>query len=226
LGGKLPVDEIVKVVKDCNNDVLCVIDGAHALGQLCINVKRIGCDFYGVGAHKFCLGIPSLGSLYVDIKYLNELSLNDDRFPIFDSYAVSKKFRTDEELGTINAIPIIAFNEALDLLFKYYGIDNVQQRIASLARYFLECTHKNEKTLTMVSPSNPDLISGVISIAIRNIHSYDEYERLVEWLENKHKIICKALKKPPCIRVCLHYFNDEADVNRFFEALHEKTANV
>jgi len=224
LGGKLPVDEIVKVVKECNNDVLCVIDGAHALGQVCINVKRVGCDFYGVGAHKFCLGIPSLGSLYVNMKYLNELSSNGERFPIFDSYAVSKKFRTDEELGTINAIPIIAFNEAYDLLFRYYGIDKVQQRIASLARYFIECTLKNEKTLTMVSPSSPDLVSGVISIAIRNIHSYDEYEGLVEWLENKHRIICKALKKPPCIRVCLHFFVDENDINRFFEVLHEKAA--
>ena len=75
----------------------------------------------------------------------------------------------------------------------------------------------------MISPSTSDLISGVVSVAIKSIHSYDEYKKLTELLEKKHRIICKALKRPPCIRICLHYFNSENDINRFFEMLNSIT---
>jgi len=220
VGGKLPVDEIISVAKECNDDILCIVDGAHTLGHLCINVKRMNCDFYGIGIHKFCLGVPAFGSLYANIKYLEELGLNGERLPIFDTYGVSKKFRTDEELGTINGVAIIAFNEAFNLIFNHYGMERVQQRIISLAKYFLECARKNEK-ITMISPSTPDLVSGVVSIAIKSSHSYDEYKKLTESLEKKHRIICKALKRPPSIRICLHYFNSENDINRFFEVLND-----
>jgi len=218
IGGKLPIDDIISVVKECSRDIFCIIDGAHTLGHARIDVKGMHTDFYGVGVHKFCLGVPAFGSLYADIKYLEELSSNGERLPIFDSYGVSKRFRTNEELGTINGIAIIAFNEAFNLIFKHYGIEKVQQRIISLAKYFLKCAHKNDK-ITMVSPSAPDLVCGVISIAIKSGYSYNKYKKLVELLERKYRIICKVLKKPPCIRICLHYFNSENDIDKFFEAL-------
>jgi len=218
VGGIMPVGEIIKMAKEHNRDIFCIIDGAHTMGQMRLNVKRMNCDFYGVGFHKFCLGVPAFGSLYADIRYLEELNSNSEKLPIFDSYGVSKTFRTDEELGTINGIAIVAFNETFNLLFNHYEIGRVEQRIMSLAEHFLELLHKNDK-ITMVSPSTPGLISGVISISIKGVHSYDEYKKLVEQLENKYKILCKALKSPPCIRICLHYFISENDIARFLEAL-------
>jgi selenocysteine lyase/cysteine desulfurase len=222
LGGKLPVDEIVEIVKDRNPDTLCIVDGAHTLGQLRIDVKRINCDFYAVNAHKFGLGLPAFAALYTNARYLEELgsTRNHKRFPIYDSYAVSSRFRTDEELGTINGAAIVSFNEAFTMLYDHYGIDRVQARILSLAKYFVEYVQK-DKTLAPVSPLTPELISGVNCFTIKN-HSYDEYSKLVEVLENKYKIICKALKRPPCIRICLHYFNSENDIDRFFEALRKE----
>jgi len=222
IGGKLPVDEIISIAKEHDHDILCIIDGAHTLGHLYVDVKKMNCDFYGVGIHKFSLGVPAFGSLYADIKYLEELSSNGERFPIFDTYGVSKKFRTDEELGTINGVAIVAFNEAFNLIYNHYSIEKIQQRIVSLTKYFLECVCKNKK-ISMISPSTSDLISGVVSVAIRSIHTHDEYKKLTEFLEEKHRIICKALKRPPCMRICLHYFNSENDINRFFEVLNSIT---
>jgi len=224
LGGKLPVDEIVEIAMDRNPNTICIVDGAHALGQLRIDVKRINCDFYAVNAHKFGLGLPAFGALYANARYLEELSStrNREKFPIYDSYTVSSKFRTDEELGTINGAAIVSFNEAFRILYDHYGIDRVQTRILSLAKYFVEYIQK-DKTLAPVSPMTPELISGVNCFTINN-YSYDEYSKLVEVLENKYKIICKALKRPPCIRICLHYFNSENDIDRFFEALRKEAA--
>jgi L-cysteine/cystine lyase len=226
LGGKLPIDEIVKAAKERNSEVLFVVDGAHALGQMPINVKRMSCDFYGVGVHKYCLGLPALGSLYVDIKYLEGLASasNCEKFPIFENYAISKTFRTDEELGTISGIAIVAFNEAYNLIYKYYGIEKVEKRIISLVKYFIKSALENEKT-RVISPLSPDLISGAISMTVKNF-SYDKYKKIIDQLESKHKILCKALKRPACIRVCLHYFNCEEDIDRFLEALSEEIVNI
>jgi len=227
LGGKLPIDEIVEAAKERNHDVLFIVDGAHALGQMSIDVKRMNCDFYGVGVHKYCLGLPALGSLYVNIKYLKGLASasNRDKFPTFDNYAISKTFRTDEELGTINGIAIVAFNEAYNLIYKRYGIEKVEKRIISLAKYFIKSMLENEKTIRVISPLTPDLISGAISMTVKNF-SYDKYKKIVDQLESKHKILCKALKRPACIRICLHYFNSEEDVDRFFKALYEEIAII
>jgi selenocysteine lyase/cysteine desulfurase len=221
LGGKLPVNKIIRVAKDCNNDIFCIVDGAHALGQMCIDLKKIDCDFYAVGVHKYCLGLPALGALYAKREYLERLASNSEKFPIFDNYAISKTFRTDEELGTINGIAIVAFNEAYNLLYQHYGIEKIQERIISLANYFIQTALEIQKNIKVVSPLSPDLITGAISFSIKNF-SYDRCKKIVNQLESKHKILCKALQKPACIRICLHYFNSEEDIDRFFKALSEE----
>jgi L-cysteine/cystine lyase len=221
LGGKLPIAEIIKRAKKRSRNIYCVVDGAHALGQIRIDAKEIGCDFYGVGVHKFCLGMPTLGALYAKREYLNELSSDGERLPVFDCYGAPKAFRPKEELGTISGTALVAFNEAFDLLFRGYGIDNIQTRISMLAKYFVECVQQNPR-ISMISPASTNMLCGVQSIRLRDIDSYEGYTKLARVLESKYGIICKALSRPPCLRICLHYFSTENDISRFFEALNSQ----
>ena len=40
----LPIKDIIQVCKE--HDVLTMIDGAHAIGQLNLNLRELGADFY------------------------------------------------------------------------------------------------------------------------------------------------------------------------------------
>ena len=221
LGGKLPIADIIDGAKKRNRKIYCVVDGAHALGQIRIDAKEIDCDFYGVGAHKFCLGLPTLGALYAKREYLSELSSDGESLPVFDCYSAPEAFRPNEELGTISGTALVAFNEAYDLLFRGYGIDNIQTRISMLAKYFVECVQQNPK-ISMISPSSPKMLCGVQSIGLKDIDSYEGYAKLARILESKYRIICKAMSRPPCIRICLHYFSTENDILRLFGALNNQ----
>jgi L-cysteine/cystine lyase len=50
-GLRLPVKEIADLAR--SRGVLSMIDGAHAIGMVPIDVREIGCDFYAANCHKW-----------------------------------------------------------------------------------------------------------------------------------------------------------------------------
>src|SRR3970282_1792948 len=62
-GCVLPARELCAWAKE--HGLLSLIDGAHAIGMIPINVKEIGCDFYVSSPHKWLLAPKGCGLLYV-----------------------------------------------------------------------------------------------------------------------------------------------------------------
>lgn len=61
-GGMLPVKEISRVAREKN--IISLIDGAHAIGQLPIDMHEIGCDYYATSPHKWLFAPKGTGVLY------------------------------------------------------------------------------------------------------------------------------------------------------------------
>lgn len=174
-GGKLPVDKIIKNIKDLirSREIFFVVDGAHAYGQEKIDVKKINCDFYASGSHKFGLA-PKLGFLGTRIEYLKELSAGKYRLPIFNSFSVTKELRKyvvkggsrirELELGTIDGSSIVGYNAAYEHLFENYGISRINKKIAHLREYFYDKARERFRVLCLEEV----LGSGIISLEIRH----------------------------------------------------------
>jgi selenocysteine lyase/cysteine desulfurase len=172
-GGKLPVDKIIKYMRDLvrNREIFFIVDGAHAYGQEKIDVEKINCDFYASGSHKFGLA-PKLGFLGTKIEYINELTTENYRLPVFNSFAVCKELRQflvkkrlntrERELATIDGSCIVGYNAAYKHLFDRYGILQVNKKIAHLTEYLCEKAKENFRVLSL----EQELRSGIISIQI------------------------------------------------------------
>ena len=70
LGTINPIEDIIKIAK--SHDVITVIDGAQAAGNLPIDVQQLDCDFYLFSGHKI-FGPTGIGVLYGKEEILNRI---------------------------------------------------------------------------------------------------------------------------------------------------------
>ena len=62
-GLRMPVAEIAALARD--RGVLCVVDGAQAVGEMEVDVRTIGCHAYATCGHKWLLGPKGTGLLFI-----------------------------------------------------------------------------------------------------------------------------------------------------------------
>ncbi|MGH9940689.1 MAG: aminotransferase class V-fold PLP-dependent enzyme, partial [Blastocatellia bacterium] len=62
-GLRMPVAELAALARD--RGVLCVVDGAQAVGQIAVNVSALRCHAYAASGHKWLMGPKGTGLLYV-----------------------------------------------------------------------------------------------------------------------------------------------------------------
>ncbi|MFX1476388.1 MAG: aminotransferase class V-fold PLP-dependent enzyme, partial [Promethearchaeota archaeon] len=74
MGTKHDVAAIVQAIKKANPNCFVFVDGAQGAGHLPVDVKAMGCDFYGFSGHKGPLGPPGTGGLYVQKDLLTRMS--------------------------------------------------------------------------------------------------------------------------------------------------------
>jgi selenocysteine lyase/cysteine desulfurase len=62
-GHRMPIAEIAALARA--RGLLCVVDGAQAVGQVPVDVKALGCHAYAATGHKWLMGPKGTGILYV-----------------------------------------------------------------------------------------------------------------------------------------------------------------
>src|SRR5207237_4191511 len=67
----LPVREICQLAR--KRGILTHVDGAHAIGQVPLDLHDLGCDFYVTSPHKWLLAPKGTGVLFVREEHLKRL---------------------------------------------------------------------------------------------------------------------------------------------------------
>lgn len=219
-GLRLPVQEICQLAHD--RGVLVMLDGAHAVGQIPVDVTALGCDFYAGCGHKWLCGPQGTGFLYVHPERLPELE------PTFVGWGSSQRYNLDEllfvpwddgrrfEFGTrpwpLYAGLKIAVERIMDL-----DVSAIEQQIMALTMPFKERLATIPE-LTLHSPLAPDLSSGLIAF------SHEGPADLGERLWREHRILLAHNPERRWVRIAINAYVLPEELDRLLELLQEYVA--
>ncbi len=132
----MPVREIADLCR--RQGIVCVIDGAQAVGQVPVDLHSLDCDFYVASGHKWLLGPKGTGVLYVRDEQLDQWrppfvgAYSDSRFDLSGGVFQRLRPASASEYGTRSTPLVVGLGAALDFLATL-GMETVAARGALLA---------------------------------------------------------------------------------------------
>jgi len=204
-GVRMPVAEIAALSRA--RGILCVVDGAQAVGQIAVNVKELGCHAYAACGHKWLMGPKGTGLLYVSPDATEMIA------PV--QWEGGKRY-VGGSTG-MGSLPLVLGLGAAIEKANGQGIATIERRVLALREYAIRQLTKTPKITVVNAPSGP-LASGLVALVLPGtINS----QGLQTTLLDKHNIMVKLVEKQwfNGIRISAHIFNTEADIDRAVQAL-------
>lgn len=219
-----PAEAIGKIAKKAG--ILYLLDACQSVGQMPIDVKKIGCDMLSVTGRKFLRGPRGTGFLYVNKKILEDLTppfldLQAAEWVSKNKYIIRKDAKRFENWERYVAGQI-GLATAVDYIHEI-GIENIWKRI----QFLVKLLRSKLKDLGGVVLHDLGRIQcGIVSFSIKEKDPLFIKEEL-----SKRNINIAITKRPytlldmearhleDILRASVHYYNTEEEVEKFIEAL-------
>jgi cysteine desulfurase/selenocysteine lyase len=195
--------------------LLFCVDGIQSLGLVPVDVKGCHIHFLSAGGHKWLLGPMGCGVLYVaqevvDLVHPRGLGWKSVRREN-DFFTIRLDFKHDArrfEPGSLNLLGIHGLGVALSLLLEA-GVARIFQRVLAVNDLFVQGLR--ERGLKIVTPLERPSRSGILSF----VPKADPEKTFAMLMEEKIMVS----ERKGLIRLSPHFYNNEADVKRFFDVL-------
>lgn len=211
-GTILPISNVICLCK--KHQIISVIDGAQALGQIPLNLNELKPDFYVSSGHKWLFGPNGTGMLYLNKPFLEQTpplfagAYTDLSYDSKNGNYEFVKHASRYEYGTINAPIMAGLGSAVDFI-NQIGIINVNIRGKQLALRFRNGikTHPKISVLTPVEAS-----ASTLTFTIYQQNSTDVCRSLIK----NHSMVLRSVIENDlnAIRVSFAIHNDEKDVDK------------
>jgi len=209
-GLSLPLAELCRLAH--SRGALVLVDGAQAVGQVPVEVRRLGCDFYAFPGHKWLLGPDGVGALYIRRELIPSLEPLQVAFGAAASYDQRGSFtpRIDSihkfELTTQSGPLLAGLIAAIEFL-EGIGLVAIGQRALALA----ELASRRLAAIPgvrLISPQERGLMSGLVCFSVEGVAPREATARL--WEEGG--IVARTVPETGSTRLSLHFFNTEEEV--------------
>lgn len=201
----LPVKRLCAMARE--RQLLTVIDGAQAVGQLHVNVRDIGCDAYFGSPHKWLLAPKGTGFLYLrqDVQPRVWATLASSQWNNYKD----GMFRL-QQYGTLNQSLLRGLETALDFMDRI-GRDLVEERVRFLGRSLRKGLGQIGG-VTIITPTHPELSAGITAWGIAGVTG----RRLQDELWDRKKIRVRASGEA-AVRQSCHIYNNLAELEATFD---------
>jgi isopenicillin-N epimerase len=201
----LPVKELCKLARE--RDAWSHIDGAHAIGQIALDLHDLGCDSYATSPHKWLCAPKGTGTLFVRETLLDRLWVTiasaDWRNRALKAWRFSN-------VGTSNLSVMVGLKAALDF-HKALGPARVYARIHELASRVRDRI-KEYPQLRLANASSDAFFGGLVSFEPVK----GDLKRVVAELEARNVRFGGNARR---IRIATHVFTQPTELNALFDAV-------
>lgn len=223
-GNILPIKEIGQIAR--RNNILYLVDACQSVGQLPLDVEAIGCDMLAVTGRKYLRAPRGTGFVYIRKNAQDKLrplffdghsvaSVSENGFTLLDS---ARRFELYEKSRALVLGLGAAVEYALDL-----GLDRIEKRIGHLA------ANLRSKLTTISGVTVHDKgqhLCGIVTFSVAGL----EAEKIKAALQEKKinvsisragstPIYMNRHHVPTIVRVSLHYFNTDQEIDTFCATL-------
>jgi isopenicillin-N epimerase len=201
----MPVKQISAMARA--KGVLVHVDGAHAVGQIPLNLVDLGCDFYSSSPHKWLMSPKGTGLLFVRDEVQERLWVNVVSGE-WQNYKL-KAYRF-ENLGTSNLSVMVGLKAALDF-FHTIGAERIYARIHQQAKKVRDIVTSHPQ-LALTAASRDDFFAGLVSFAQPN-------GDIAKIAGECSKRAIRVGGGTPRIRIATHIFTQQTEINTFADAV-------
>lgn len=210
----LPAKEICALAR--SSGVLSYVDGAHAIGQIPLDMREIGCDFYGTSPHKWLMAPKGTGTLFIRQERLKDLWVNIATAN-WNNYDL-KAYRFSW-IGTSNLSVMVGLKAALDF-HRRLGPEVVFARIHELARQVRDHVAKYPQ-LRFTNASTDEFYGGMVSFELVKEKAKGDLKKVVDGCAARN---VRVVGSPDHFRVSTHIFTQPTELDLFYDALDEGLA--
>ena len=158
-GQILPVKKICEMAHSYNIDVL--VDGAHCVGHIDVDIKDLNCDYYGSSLHKWLSAPLGTGLLFVKKEKISKIE------PILAGHVHQRdNIMRLNHIGTHPVHSDLAINDALDYL-NSIGLKRKENRLRYLQRYWSDKL-RSKRNIIINTPLENFRSCGIANIGVKN----------------------------------------------------------
>ena len=213
---RLPVEAICAEAR--KRGILTVIDGAHAYGQIDLNLDTLGADYYTSNCHKWALSPKGAAFMYARPEIKDQI----DPLIVSWGYGADNLSRSGSRFvdllqwaGTKDPSAYLSVPAAIDFRVKH-GWEDVHKQ----AKQMLDETIGRIITLPGFANAYADS-SNYIQMAAIFIPNQFEVTDLKDFLYDQHKVELPVIqwKDHKLIRISMQAYNTEKDIDALERAL-------
>ena len=213
-GQILPVKKICEMAHSYNIDVL--VDGAHCVGHINVDIKDLNCDYYGSSLHKWLSAPLGTGLLFVKKEKISKIE------PILAGHVHQRdNIMRLNHIGTHPVHSDLAINDAIDYL-ESIGIERKQNRLRYIQRYWSDKL-RFKNNIIINTPTEIQRSCGIANIGLKN-KTPDELSKI---LFNEYSIFTVAIDYANVkgCRITPNIYTNEEELDYFVESIIKIASN-
>jgi selenocysteine lyase/cysteine desulfurase len=221
-----PAAEVGRVAQEAG--ALYLLDACQSVGQMPVDVQAIGCDMLSTTGRKYLRGPRGTGFLYVRREVIPVLEppmldLHAAQWTAPDQFITRDDARRFENWET-NYAGKVGLAAALDYAMGW-GLDAIYARVQELASSLRACLRDIPGvTVTDIGTEQCGIVTFVV-----DGHSASEIQQtlaqqainITTSSTSSTRFDMEARGLTLIVRASVHYYNDEAEVDRFCDAIRE-----
>jgi isopenicillin-N epimerase len=203
---RLPVEDLCRRARKAG--ALTIVDGAHAPGQIPLDLEALGADVYAGNCHKWLCAPKGAGFLFVRPEHQAQIEPLVVSWDWGEGQTFAERHRYE---GTRDPAAYLAVPAAIDFQAEH-DWDAVRERCRALA----ERARIEIASLTGIEPQ-PGQNLQMVSVPLPPCDPKSLQRRLHD--DHRIEIPCALWAGRPLLRASFQGYNDESDLERLLAAL-------